>query len=182
MRVIDTTIKDLKILKPKIHLDERGFFQETYRENWFKDNICNVSFVQDNYSKSSQATLRGLHYQIKQPQGKLVKVLSGKIFDVAVDMRKSSETFGLYFGLELSAENSLQLWIPPGFAHGFYVMSETAEFFYKCTDYYLPSHEKVVSWNDKNIGINWPLINKELPKLSEKDSLGLDFINAFHFN
>ncbi len=182
MEIINTNISELKILKPNIIKDKRGFFQETYRENWFQENVANFSFVQDNYSKSSKGTLRGLHYQTKQPQGKLVKVLSGKIFDVAVDLRSSSKTFGHHFGIELSSDNSLQLWIPPGFAHGFYVLSESAEFFYKCTDYYLPSHEKVILWSDKDLDITWPISKIMTPQLSIKDTKGISFKNAYYFD
>lgn len=132
MNIIDTEIKDVKILEPKVFGDNRGFFMETWRDSWFKENVCDRSFVQDNHSKSYQGILRGLHYQLQNPQGKLVRVIQGEVYDVAVDIRKDSPTFGKYVGVVLSAENKRQFWIPEGFAHGFYVMSETAEFVYKC--------------------------------------------------
>jgi dTDP-4-dehydrorhamnose 3,5-epimerase len=138
VEIIDTTIPDIKILEPKVFGDDRGFFLETFRDDWFRENIANVSFVQDNHSKSAQGILRGMHYQLKQAQGKLVRVISGEVYDVAIDMRKNSPSFGQSFGTILSAENKRQMWVPAGFAHGFYVTSESAEFVYKCTDYYAP--------------------------------------------
>ena len=174
MEVIDTSIPDVKIIQPKIFGDERGYFMETYRHNWFQDNVANVDFVQDNQSSSSYGILRGLHYQIAQTQGKLVRVLKGEVFDVAVDLRKSSETFGQWFGELLSAENQKQMWVPPGFAHGFYVTSEMAEFSYKCTDYYAPQHERSLIWNDESLAIDWPTGNQE-PILSDKDKQAQTF-------
>ena len=171
MRILDTTIPDVKILEPKVFGDDRGFFLESFRDDWFKENIANVSFVQDNHSKSQQEVLRGLHYQIKQPQGKLVRVVAGSVFDVAVDIRRNSDTFGQWTGTILSSDNHHQLWVPPGFAHGFYVLSESAEFVYKCTDYYAPEYERSLIWNDPDIDIDWPLIN-ETPQLSTKDEAG----------
>lgn len=171
MRVTNTEIPDVKVLEPKVFGDDRGFFLESFRDDWFKQHIADVTFVQDNHSKSQQGVLRGLHYQIKQSQGKLVRVTSGEVFDVAVDLRRDSETFGQWVGAVLSAENYHQLWIPPGFAHGFYVMSETAEFAYKCTDYYAPEHERCLIWNDPDLAIDWPLLNKS-PQLSPKDEAG----------
>ncbi|MDP2105654.1 MAG: dTDP-4-dehydrorhamnose 3,5-epimerase, partial [Desulfobulbaceae bacterium] len=135
-------------------------------------------FVQDNHSRSSQGILRGLHYQIKHPQGKLVRVISGEVFDVAVDIRKNSPTFGQWVGETLSADNRKMLWVPPGFAHGFYVMSESAEFLYKCTDFYTPPHERTILWNDPALGINWPLVNGAAPVLSTKDAEGVLFTEA----
>ena len=182
MKVINTSIKDVKLIQPEVFGDERGFFFETFREDWFRKNIADVSFIQDNHSKSSHGILRGLHYQIKQPQGKLVRVISGEVFDVAVDLRKSSNTFGKFFGTNLSSENKLQLWIPEGFAHGFYVISESAEFSYKCTNYYAPDYERSLKWNDDHININWPLVNNEQPSLSKKDMDGLPFFKLDYFN
>ncbi|MBH21722.1 MAG: dTDP-4-dehydrorhamnose 3,5-epimerase [Rhodobiaceae bacterium] len=181
MQLINTPIKDVKLIEPKVFGDNRGFFLETFREDWFKENIANVSFVQDNHSKSSHGILRGLHYQIKQPQGKLVRVISGEVFDVAVDLRQSSDTFGKFYGVILSSDNKRQLWVPEGFAHGFYVISETAEFSYKCTDYYAPEYERSLKWNDVDININWPLVNNVQPSLSSKDSDGLSFLKSEYF-
>ena len=170
MKFIDTAIPDVKIIEPKVFGDERGFFMETFRENVFKDEAAEVNFVQENHSASKQGILRGLHYQIKQPQGKLVRVLSGCVYDVAVDLRKQSPTFGQWVGQELSADNKLQMWVPAGFAHGFYVMSDYAEFFYKCTDYYSPESERSLLWNDPSLNIDWPLVNGLPPSLSAKDA------------
>ncbi len=173
MKIIDTQLKDVKILRPEVFGDERGFFMETFRDNEFRARVADCFFVQDNHSRSNQGVLRGLHYQIKHPQGKMVRVISGKVFDVAVDIRKSSPDFGKWTGAVLSAENKDMFWVPPGFAHGFYVMTENAEFVYKCTDYYAPEHEKSILWNDEKIGIDWPLVNGKDPVLSLKDKAGL---------
>lgn len=178
MQVISTAIADVKIIEPKIFGDERGFFMETFRDEWFRENCANVTFVQDNHSKSSQGILRGLHYQQEQTQGKLVRVVSGEVFDVAVDMRKISPTYGKWVGDYLSAENGRQLWVPAGFAHGFYVISESAEFVYKCTDYYHPQSEVSVKFDDPTLEIDWPLVNGEKPNLSVKDEAGLSFKDA----
>ena len=178
MNIIETAIPDVKILEPKVFGDDRGFFMETFREEWFKANVADVSFVQDNHSKSSQGILRGLHYQTEQTQGKLVRVTQGEVYDVAVDMRKDSPTFGKHIGVLLSAENKRQLWVPEGFAHGFYVTTESAEFVYKCTDYYAPQFEQSVLWNDPALDIQWPLVNGQTPLLSEKDKAGLLLVNA----
>ncbi|GGF00123.1 dTDP-4-dehydrorhamnose 3,5-epimerase [Pseudoalteromonas sp. BZK2] len=168
MKIIDTLIPDVKILEPNVFGDDRGFFMETFRDTWFKENIADVNFVQDNHSKSKQGILRGLHYQTENTQGKLVRVTSGEVFDVAVDIRKGSPTFGQWVGEYLSAENKRQLWVPAGFAHGFYVTSESAEFVYKCTDIYNPSAEKSILWNDSELKINWPLVKNQV-SLSAKD-------------
>ncbi|WP_077338940.1 dTDP-4-dehydrorhamnose 3,5-epimerase [Pseudocolwellia agarivorans] len=178
MKVIETKIADVKILEPKVFGDERGFFMETFRDDTFNKLCCTRTFIQDNHSKSTQGILRGLHYQLQQTQGKLVRVSAGEVYDVAVDMRKDSPTYGQHVGVILSAENKHQLWVPEGFAHGFYVMSESAEFVYKCTDYYAPEHEVSMLWNDPELAIQWPLINNELPQLSAKDKNGLAFSNA----
>lgn len=178
MLIVDTTIPDVKILEPKLFGDQRGFFMETFREEWFRQHVADVKFVQDNHSKSVQGILRGLHYQLQQPQGKLVRVVSGEVYDVAVDMRRSSPTFGKWFGVMLSAENKRQLWVPAGFAHGFYVISVEAEFVYKCTDYYAPEYERSLLWSDNDLAINWPLHNTQQPTLSAKDLHGVLFANA----
>ncbi len=167
-----TPIADLLILRPKIFGDERGYFMETFRADDFAASGIAGPFVQDNQSGSQMGTLRGLHYQIRQTQGKLVRVVSGEIFDVAVDLRRSSPTFGRWEGLRLSAENKTQLWVPPGFAHGFYVLSDWAEFTYKVTDYYAPAWERCLRWDDPSVGIDWPLINGTAPQLSAKDAQG----------
>lgn len=178
MQVVETNIPEVKIIEPNVFGDNRGFFLETFRTDWFKDNCADVEFVQDNHSKSSQGILRGLHYQMQQTQGKLVRVISGEVFDVAVDMRKDSLTFGHWVGVMLSEENKRQLWVPAGFAHGFYVTSESAEFVYKCTDYYHPKSEVSVKFDDPTLGIQWPLVNGEKPSLSAKDEVGLAFVDA----
>jgi dTDP-4-dehydrorhamnose 3,5-epimerase len=170
MNVISTSIPDLKILEPKVFGDERGFFFESFNQKVFEDTIgLKLNFVQDNHSKSSRGVLRGLHHQLSpMAQGKLVRVIHGEVFDVAVDIRKNSPTFGQWVGVHLSGENKRQLWIPEGFAHGFLTLSETAEFLYKTTNYYSPQHERSIAWDDPDIGIEWPLIDSDL-KLSEKD-------------
>jgi dTDP-4-dehydrorhamnose 3,5-epimerase len=182
MKVIDTPIADVKIIEPKVFGDERGFFLETFRDDWFRENCADVSFVQDNHSKSKQGILRGLHYQLEHTQGKLVRVTAGEVYDVAVDMRESSDTFGQWFGTLLSAENKKQMWVPAGFAHGFYVTSEFAEFCYRCTDYYHPESEVSIRYDDSTIGINWPMIEPSGPLLSGKDQDGIAFIDAPRFD
>lgn len=181
MKFIETSIPDVKILEPAVFGDERGFFMETFRADEFVKATGAKPFVQDNHSKSAHGILRGLHYQLKQTQGKLVRVVSGAVFDVAVDMRQSSPTFGRSVGVELSAENKRQLWVPEGFAHGFYVISDAAEFVYKCTDYYHPESEVSLLWNDPAIGVAWPATG-ERPKLSAKDQQGLSFKDAPKFD
>jgi dTDP-4-dehydrorhamnose 3,5-epimerase len=180
MNVIKTRISDVIIFEPKVFGDERGFFFESFNQKaFFEATGLNVNFVQDNHSKSAKNVLRGLHYQIEQAQGKLVRVTQGEVFDVAVDMRESSPTFGLWVGMHLSAENKRQMWIPPGFAHGFLVLSDTAEFLYKTTDFYAPQFECSVKWDDPDIGIDWPL--QGMPLLSVKDSQGLSLQAARKF-
>ncbi|GAA0815265.1 dTDP-4-dehydrorhamnose 3,5-epimerase [Colwellia asteriadis] len=181
MNIIETTIPDVKILAPKVFGDNRGFFLETFRDDWFKENVADVAFVQDNHSKSSHGILRGMHYQLKQAQGKLVRVISGEVYDVAVDMRKNSPSFGQSFGTLLSAENKRQMWVPAGFAHGFYVTSESAEFVYKCTNYYAPEFEQSLLWNDPTLAINWPIPANEKPLLSAKDEVGKLFKDAEYY-
>jgi len=153
--------------------DERGFFMETYQAKCFAEAGIPTQFVQDNHSRSKEGTLRGMHYQIRQPQGKLVRVIIGEVYDVAIDLRRSSSTFGQWEGIKLSAENKLQIWIPAGFAHGFYVLSAWAELIYKTTDFYAPEWERTLAWNDPQIGIAWPLIDGNSPLLSSKDSQGM---------
>lgn len=178
MNILDTAIPDLKILEPKVFGDERGFFLETFRDDWFREHVADVTFVQDNHSKSGQGILRGLHYQTQHTQGKLVRVIAGEVYDVAVDMRKNSPTFGKHVGVLLNSNNKRQLWVPEGFAHGFYVTTESAEFVYKCTNYYAPEFEQSVLWNDSTLSIEWPLINDMQPLLSLKDKAGLMLADA----
>jgi dTDP-4-dehydrorhamnose 3,5-epimerase len=169
MEFIPTTIPDVVRIVPRVFGDNRGFFLETYRQDVFEAACGQVNFVQDNHSGSRQGTLRGLHYQLHQAQGKLVRAVAGEIFDVAVDIRQSSPTFGQWVGARLSAENKHQLWVPAGFAHGFYVLSAWAEVFYKASSYYAPEWERGIRWDDPAIGIAWPLAEGGTPLLSEKD-------------
>lgn len=175
-------IPDVILIEPKVFGDERGFFMETFRENDFKKNIADFTFVQDNHSKSVKGSLRGLHYQIKHPQGKLVRIISGKVFDVAVDIRKSSPFFGKWVGEILSFDNKKMLWIPPGFAHGFYVLSDEAECLYKCTDYYKLEHEQCIKWDDSYLNIDWHILSDFPPILSQKDKQGISFNKAKIFD
>lgn len=177
MEFIPTEIPDILLIEPKVFGDERGFFMETYQANHFAAAGIPTDFVQDNHSGSRQGTLRGLHYQIQQAQGKLIRVIAGEIFDAAVDIRRSSPTFGKWVGETLSAQNKRQMWIPPGFAHGFYVVSEWAEIVYKTTDFYAPAWERTIQWNDPMLGIAWPTANTA-PILSAKDAQGIPFLNA----
>ena len=170
MKISPTKISEVLVLEPDVYADERGYFMETFRSSYLTKHGVELNFVQDNQSQSRIGTLRGLHYQLEFPQGKLVRVISGTVFDVAVDIRKSSSTFGKWVGETLSAENKKQLWIPPGFAHGFLVVSKSAELFYKCTEYYHPEDDHSLLWNDPAVGIEWPLQNRE-PILSEKDRI-----------
>jgi dTDP-4-dehydrorhamnose 3,5-epimerase len=181
LKVTPTSIPDVLVIEPKVFGDERGFFLESFNQKTFNDATgLNETFVQDNHSRSAKGVLRGLHYQIEQPQGKLVRVVRGAVFDVAVDIRKSSSTFGQWVGIELSEENQKQLWVPAGFAHGFLVLSESADFLYKTTSYYAPAHERCIAWNDSSLGINWPVIGVQ-PSLSQKDmqSLSLERAEVF---
>lgn len=181
MKVIDTAIPDVKIIEPTVFGDERGFFMETWNQRQFEELVTGkpTAFVQDNHSKSKKRILRGLHYQTENAQGKLVRVVSGEVFDVAVDLRKDSPTFGKWVGEYLSAENKRQLWIPEGFAHGFYVTSDEAELIYKCTDFYNPGAEKVISWSDDMLNISWPIEEKHQVILSDKDKKGLSLLDVF---
>ncbi|MEW6502025.1 MAG: dTDP-4-dehydrorhamnose 3,5-epimerase [Thermodesulfobacteriota bacterium] len=178
MRFLPTRIPEVVVIEPQLFGDSRGFFMETWHARTFAAAGLDLTFVQDNHSKSSQGTLRGLHYQVEQPQGKLVRVVSGEVFDVAVDLRKSSPTFGQWVGEILSAENKKMLWVPAGFAHGFYVTSESAEFVYKCTDFYAPEHERSIRWDDPELAIAWPLVDGTPPLLSAKDAQGFPFRQA----
>lgn len=181
MQVTPTAIPDVLIIEPKVFGDDRGFFMETWTKRVFEEIGISGEFVQDNHSKSQQGVLRGLHYQMQQPQGKLVRVLRGRVYDVAVDLRKSSPTFGQWVAEELSEENKRMLWVPPGFAHGFYVMSNEAEFVYKCTDYYAPEHERSIVWNDDALCIDWPLAEGQVPLLSSKDMAGQRLADAEYY-
>ncbi|MCX8854927.1 dTDP-4-dehydrorhamnose 3,5-epimerase [Vibrio parahaemolyticus] len=180
MKVIETNIPDVKIIEPKVFGDERGFFMETWNQNRFEELVTGKStnFVQDNHSKSKKGILRGLHYQTENTQGKLVRVVYGEVFDVAVDIRKESPTFGQWVGEYLSSENRRQLWIPEGFAHGFYVTSEEAEFVYKCTNYYNPDSERSIKWDDPILSINWPIDDLSKLQLSLKDQHGAAFLES----
>lgn len=178
MNVIQGELPGLLILEPKVWGDARGFFMESYNEKVFREaSGLKLDFVQDNHSRSARGVLRGMHYQMQQPQGKLVRVVSGRVWDVAVDMRRNSPTFGKWQGVELSAENNRQFWVPAGFAHGFVVLSETADFLYKTTDYYAPEHERCLAWDDPVVGIAWPLEGIE-PQLSAKDRAGQRFVQC----
>ncbi len=176
MKVIETSLPGILILEPKVFGDDRGFFFESYNKKSLEKAGITAEFVQDNYSRSIRNVLRGLHYQIKQPQGKLVRVISGEVFDVVVDIRRSSPNFGKWAGFSLSAENKRMAWIPPGFAHGFLVLSEVAEFLYKTTDYWAQEHERCIFWNDPDLSIGWPLAGE--PILSAKDKGGQNLKNA----
>lgn len=181
MKIMPTAIADVLIIEPTVFGDARGFFYESFNQQAFdKATGLNFNFVQDNHSRSAKGVLRGLHYQVRQPQGKLVRVARGAVFDVAVDIRQSSPSFGKWVGVELSEENHRQLWVPPGLAHGFLVLSETADFLYKTTDYYAPEHERCIVWDDPAIGIDWPIETQ--PSLSAKDQAGLMLSQAEVFS
>ena len=177
LHVTATAIPDLWVLEPQVYGDARGFFFESFNQQEFsRATGLNLNFVQDNHSRSAKGVLRGLHYQVQQPQGKLVRVVRGAVFDVAVDIRKNSNTFGQWVGMELSEDNHKQMWIPPGFAHGFVVLSDSADFLYKTTEYYAPQHERCIAWNDPAIGITWP--SGLQPTLSAKDQVGKSLAEA----
>ncbi|CRI59814.1 dTDP-4-dehydrorhamnose 3,5-epimerase [Pseudomonas sp. CCOS 191] len=181
MKATRLDIPEVVLLEPKVFGDERGFFYESFNQRQFDEAVGHtVTFVQDNHSRSAKNVLRGLHYQVRQAQGKLVRVVQGEVFDVAVDLRKSSPTFGKWVGALLSAKNSHQLWVPEGFAHGFVVLSETAEFLYKTTDYYAPEHERCIRWDDTTLNIQWPIGIE--PVLSAKDAVGTAFVDAEVFD
>jgi dTDP-4-dehydrorhamnose 3,5-epimerase len=175
MKVTATSVADVLIIEPKVYGDERGFFFESFNQRAFNAAAgTDLSFVQDNHSRSAKGVLRGLHYQVGQPQGKLVRVVRGSVFDVAADIRPQSPTFGKWFGLELSEKNNRQLWVPPGLAHGFLVLSDSADFLYKTTNYYSPAQERCIAWNDPTLAISWPL-SGSAPTLSARDAAGLSF-------
>jgi dTDP-4-dehydrorhamnose 3,5-epimerase len=176
MNLIQTSVQGVCIIEPRVFGDERGFFMESWNRRSFSALGLDLEFVQDNHSRSQQGVLRGLHYQIRQPQGKLVRVVSGEVFDVAVDLRKSSPTFGRWTGVLLSAENKRMFWVPPGCAHGFLTLSASADFLYKATDYYAPEHERSLLWNDPDLAIDWPLAGT--PQLAAKDAAGIPLRDA----
>lgn len=182
MKITRTEIEDVILIEPRVFGDERGFFFESFNQRAFEEATgVKTQFVQDNHSRSVRGVLRGLHYQIQQPQGKLVRVVVGEVFDVAVDLRRSSPTFGKWVGAHLSAQNKAQFWVPAGFAHGFVVLSESAEFLYKTTDYYAPAHEKCIAWNDPFLNIQWPDLGSP-PQLSAKDAVGAHWADAAFFD
>ena len=181
MKFTPLAIPEVVLVEPEVFGDSRGFFMETWHAGRFGAAGIDRPFVQDNHSRSTGGTLRGLHYQLVQPQGKLVRVTSGEVFDVAVDLRRSSPTFGRWVGVTLSAENRRELWVPPGFAHGFYVTSDSADFVYKCTDYYHPQSERSLLWNDPAVGVAWPIPTGSEPRLSAKDRAGLPLASAEHY-
>jgi len=181
MRVVATRIPDVKILIPKVFADDRGFFQETWNARIFAENGLDVTFVQDNHSNSAKNVLRGLHYQLRHPQGKLMRVVRGSVFDVAVDLRRSSATFGHWVGVEISSQNGQMLWVPPGFAHGFLALEDGTDLIYKCTDYYAPEDERSLMWNDPDLAIDWRLPRGTAPRLSAKDINGVSFRTADTF-
>ena len=181
MNVVQTSIPDVLIIEPKVFGDERGFFMESFNEkSWKELTGLETKFVQHNHSRSTQNVLRGLHYQIQNPQDKLVRVVAGEVYDVAVDIRKSSPTFGKSFGAVISADNKKQMWVPAGFAHGFLVMSESADFLYLTTDYWYPEYERCIRWNDPDLAVDWPILPEE-PVLSDKDALAPFFRDADHY-
>ena len=181
MNKVNTTLNDCFVLDPIVHGDDRGFFIESWNAKTFSSMGLDVQFVQDNHSRSTRNVLRGLHYQVNQPQGKLVRVTRGTVFDAVVDLRRSSSTFGEWFGVELSESNKQMLWVPPGFAHGFLVLSEFADFQYKCTQYYSPEDDRSLRWDDQTVGIQWPINPGEKPGLSEKDAVASSFSDAETF-
>ncbi len=181
MKFTPLDIPDVLLLEPTVFGDERGFFMETWRKDAFEQHAGTTSFVQENHSRSSANVLRGLHYQIRHAQGKLVRVTDGEVFDVAVDMRRSSPCFGKWTGTRLSGDNKRQLWVPPGFAHGFLVLSEQVDFVYKCTDYYAPEFERVLRWDDPALAIDWPIAVDVAPTVSERDAAGSAFADAEYY-
>ena len=181
MKFIDAPLEDVKLIEPQVFGDARGFFLETWQVEKFAAAGINATFVQDNHSRSTQWSLRGLHFQVEHTQGKLVRVTQGSVFDVMVDLRRSSPSFGAWWGVALSAENHRMLWVPPGLAHGMLVTSPSADFLYKCTDLYSPSHERTLMWNDAKLGVQWPLPAGVAPKLSAKDAQGTSFAEVETF-
>jgi dTDP-4-dehydrorhamnose 3,5-epimerase len=181
MKFTPTNIPDVILVEPDVFGDERGFFMESWHAEKFAAGGITANFVQDNHSRSVQGILRGLHFQVTKPQGKLVSVLSGEVFDVTVDLRRNSATFGQWVGIYLSAENKKMIWMPPGLAHGFYVISKQADFFYKCTDFYAAEYERAIRWDDPDLAIEWPLIDGKMPVLSTKDQTAAAFKDAEYF-
>jgi dTDP-4-dehydrorhamnose 3,5-epimerase len=182
MKFIETPLRDVYLVEPKVFGDQRGFFMETWNLDTFRAAGFDLNFVQDNHSRSARGILRGLHFQMEHTQGKLVRVTAGEVFDVVVDLRRSSATLGQWYGVSLSAENQRMLWVPPGFAHGFYVTSDYADFIYKCTDIYHPASEQTLAWDDPAVGIEWPVPAGETPQLSAKDAQGLSWENSPRFD
>jgi dTDP-4-dehydrorhamnose 3,5-epimerase len=178
VKITPTALAEVLVVEPRVFGDERGFFFESWNARSFAEAGIDATFVQDNHSRSARGVLRGLHYQIAQPQGKLVRVVRGRVFDVAVDIRRGSPTFGRWAGVELSGDNRKMLWVPPGFAHGFLSLEDGTEFLYKCTDFYAPDHERSILWSDPRIGIDWPLAPGEAPALAGKDAAGQLLDNA----
>jgi dTDP-4-dehydrorhamnose 3,5-epimerase len=181
MKFTKTPIADVLVVEPQVFADARGFFIESYQQGKFKAAGIDVDYVQDNHSRSRQWTLRGLHMQVQHTQGKLVRVTHGSVFDVVVDLRRSSPSFGLWWGVELSAENHRMMWVPPGLAHGILITSESADFLYKCTDFYSPEHERTLAWDDPALGIRWPIPAGVAPELSAKDTRGASFADIEKF-
>ena len=181
MKFTPTKIADVIVIEPEVFGDNRGFFMETWHAEKFAAGGIEADFVQDNHSRSAQGILRGLHYQVTKPQGKLVRVLSGEVFDVAVDLRQKSATFGQWVGIHISGDNKKMLWVPPGFAHGFYVISQQADFFYKCTDFYAPEYERAIRWDDPGLAIDWPLVEGKPPILAPKDETAGLFREAEYY-
>lgn len=181
MNVLDTTLADVKLIEPRVFGDERGFFLETWSERAFAEAGLPLTFVQDNHSRSTRGVLRGMHYQIEHPQGKLVRVATGAVFDAVVDLRRGSPTFGRWEGFHLSAANKHILWVPPGFAHGFLCLEDGTDFLYKCTDVYAPAHERSLLWSDSTIGIDWPLEGIGKPQVNAKDAAAVPFAEADTF-
>jgi len=177
LRVHSTALPGVLVIEPVVRTDERGFFLEAWHETRYREVGIDLPFVQDNHSRSVQGVLRGLHYQVQHPQGKLIRVVTGDVFDVAVDLRRSARTFGQWFGIVLSGANQKQLWVPPGFAHGFYTLTASADVLYKCTDFYVPQHSHTLRWDDPNIGIKWPLVDSP-PTLTPQDAAGLGLREA----
>lgn len=178
MKILDTALADVKLIEPKVFGDERGFFLESWNARTFAALGLDLHFVQDNHSRSARGVLRGLHYQVERPQGKLVRVVAGRAFDVAVDIRRGSPDFGRWVGYELSAANKRMLWVPPGFAHGFLALEDGTDFLYKCTDFYAPELERAILWSDPRIGIDWPMDGLEAAAVSPKDAAGLPLAEA----
>jgi dTDP-4-dehydrorhamnose 3,5-epimerase len=178
LKIHTTALPGVLLIEPVVRADQRGFFLEAWHEARYREAGIDLPFVQDNHSRSVRGVLRGLHYQLQQPQGKLIRVVTGDVFDVAVDLRRSAKTFGQWLGVVLSGVNQRQLWVPPGFAHGFYTLTDSADVVYKCTDFYAPQYDRTLRWDDPNIGIKWPLVDRHPPRLTPKDAAGLGLSEA----